>query len=245
MTGSVANADSKMTRSPAVPGAGPRGRASDVGRHGWSPRRSRWRAAPSSDSRCAWRPTSGRGAARRLCWRAQRPRSSSEPGPSRRPRPSIDRLAPHARRRVHAMADGLRQVAALPDPVGEVVEGWVRPNGLRVERVRVPLGVVGVIYENRPNVTSDAAGLCLKAGNATMLRGSSSGARVQSGHRRRCCARPLDKAGLPEDARGARGGHQPRDGGRVHAARRRDRLPDPARGPALIARCASTPRCPT
>jgi glutamate-5-semialdehyde dehydrogenase len=76
--------------------------------------------------------------------------------------------------RVRGMAGGLRKVAAMADPVGEVVEGWVRPNGLRVSRVRVPLGVVGVIYENRPNVTSDAAGLCLKAGNAAFLRGSSS-----------------------------------------------------------------------
>ena len=76
--------------------------------------------------------------------------------------------------RVSAMAAGLRAVAALADPVGEVVDGWVRPNGLRVSRQRVPLGVVGVIYENRPNVTSDAAGLCLKAGNAAFLRGSSS-----------------------------------------------------------------------
>jgi glutamate-5-semialdehyde dehydrogenase len=74
--------------------------------------------------------------------------------------------------RVQAMADGLRVVAGLSDPVGEVVEGYVRPNGLRIERVRVPLGVVGIIYENRPNVTSDAAGLCLKAGNAALLRGS-------------------------------------------------------------------------
>src|SRR5580693_8322951 len=76
--------------------------------------------------------------------------------------------------RVGGMAAGLRKVASLSDPVGEVTEGWVRPNGLRVERVRVPLGVVGVIYENRPNVTSDAAGLCLKAGNAAFLRGSAS-----------------------------------------------------------------------
>ncbi|MDQ3680583.1 MAG: glutamate-5-semialdehyde dehydrogenase [Actinomycetota bacterium] len=75
--------------------------------------------------------------------------------------------------RVEAMADGLRQVAALPDPVGEVVAGWSRPNGLRISQVRVPLGVVGIIYENRPNVTSDAAGLCLKSGNAAFLRGSS------------------------------------------------------------------------
>ncbi len=75
--------------------------------------------------------------------------------------------------RIASMAGGLRQVAALPDPVGTVVDGWVRPNGLRVERVRVPLGVVAVIYESRPNVTSDAAGLCLKSGNAAFLRGSS------------------------------------------------------------------------
>src|SRR3954452_20942503 len=75
--------------------------------------------------------------------------------------------------RAEAMAGGLRQVASLPDPVGEVVDGWVRPNGLRIERVRVPLGVVAIIYENRPNVTSDAAGLCVKAGNAAFLRGSS------------------------------------------------------------------------
>jgi glutamate-5-semialdehyde dehydrogenase len=101
--------------------------------------------------------------------------------------------------RVAGMADGLRSVAALPDPVGEVVGGWVRPNGLRVTRVRVPLGVVGVIYENRPNVTSDAAGLCLKAGNATMLRGSSTALRsnrVVTGALRA----GLVKAGLPEDA---------------------------------------------
>jgi glutamate-5-semialdehyde dehydrogenase len=103
------------------------------------------------------------------------------------------------RDRIDAMADSLRQVAALPDPVGEVVEGWVRPNGLRIERVRVPLGVVGVIYENRPNVTSDAAGLCLKAGNATMLRGSSSAAQSNAaivGALREA----LVKVGLPEDA---------------------------------------------
>jgi len=77
------------------------------------------------------------------------------------------------RGRLAAMAAGLRAVAALADPVGEVIDGWVRPNGLRVQKVRAPLGVVGVIYENRPNVTSDAAGLCLKSSNAALLRGSS------------------------------------------------------------------------
>jgi len=75
--------------------------------------------------------------------------------------------------RVAGMAVGLRDVAALADPVGQVVEGWTRPNGLHIDKVRVPLGVVGIIYENRPNVTSDAAALCVKSGNAAFLRGSS------------------------------------------------------------------------
>jgi glutamate-5-semialdehyde dehydrogenase len=79
--------------------------------------------------------------------------------------------------RVVAMADGLRQLVALPDPVGDVVRGWTLPNGLDVQQVRVPLGVVGIIYEARPNVTVDAAGLCLKSGNAVLLRGSSSARR--------------------------------------------------------------------
>lgn len=86
---------------------------------------------------------------------------------------ALDRLL-LSKERVESMATGLITVADLGDPVGEVVDGWVRPNGLRVERIRVPLGVIGVIYENRPNVTSDAAGLCLKAGNAVLLRGSGS-----------------------------------------------------------------------
>ena len=75
--------------------------------------------------------------------------------------------------RVKEMAEGLRGVAGLRDPVGEVVDGWHLPNGLQIEKVRVPLGVVGIIYEARPNVTVDAAGLCLKSGNAVVLRGSS------------------------------------------------------------------------
>jgi glutamate-5-semialdehyde dehydrogenase len=97
------------------------------------------------------------------------------------------------------MAGGLRQVAGLADPVGEVTDGWVRPNGLRIHRVRVPLGVVAIIYENRPNVTSDAAGLCIKSGNAVILRGSSSALRsniaVASVLRD-----ALAKHALPEDA---------------------------------------------
>ena len=84
----------------------------------------------------------------------------------------VDRLL-LTEKRITEMAEGLRQVAALPDPVGEVIEGWTRPNGLRITKVRVPIGVVGIIYESRPNVTVDAAGLCLKAGNAVVLRGGS------------------------------------------------------------------------
>ena len=100
--------------------------------------------------------------------------------------------------RVAAMANGLRLVAGLPDPVGEVVRGWVRPNGLRIDQLRVPLGVVAIIYENRPNVTSDAFGLCLKAGNAAFLRGSS--AAISSNIAIAAVLREaLLKAGLPED----------------------------------------------
>jgi len=84
----------------------------------------------------------------------------------------IDRLVLNAPR-IEEMAKGLREVAALPDPVGEVVKGWTRPNGLRVEKVRIPLGVIAIIYESRPNVTVDAAALCLKSGNAVVLRGGS------------------------------------------------------------------------
>jgi glutamate-5-semialdehyde dehydrogenase len=101
--------------------------------------------------------------------------------------------------RIATMAAGLRGVAALSDPVGEVLEGWVRPNGLRVSRVRVPLGVIGVIYENRPNVTSDAAGLCLKAGNAAFLRGSAS-ALESNQVIVSVLRRAAEKAGLPADA---------------------------------------------
>jgi glutamate-5-semialdehyde dehydrogenase len=85
----------------------------------------------------------------------------------------IDRLSLNEAR-IAAMAEGLRQVASLPDPVGEVVRGYTLPNGLDVRQLRVPLGVVGIIYEARPNVTADAAGLCIKAGNAVLLRGSGS-----------------------------------------------------------------------
>ncbi len=109
----------------------------------------------------------------------------------------IDRLR-LSETRVGAMAGGLRQVAGLADPVGEVVEGWVRPNGLRIEKVRVPLGVVAIIYENRPNVTSDAAGLCLKSGNAAFLRGSS-GALASNQAVAAALREGFAGAGLPED----------------------------------------------
>ena len=101
--------------------------------------------------------------------------------------------------RIEGMAAGLRNVIGLPDPVGEVLDGWVRPNGLRVRRVRVPLGVVAIIYENRPNVTSDAAGLCLKSGNAAFLRGSS-GAITSNLAIAGVLRDAYQKVGLPADA---------------------------------------------
>ncbi|MGZ4710433.1 MAG: glutamate-5-semialdehyde dehydrogenase, partial [Acidimicrobiales bacterium] len=101
--------------------------------------------------------------------------------------------------KVEGMASGLRQVASLPDPVGEVLDGWTRPNGLRIRRVRVPLGVVAIIYENRPNVTSDAAGLCLKSGNAAFLRGSS-GAISSNLAVSAVLREAVAKTGLPADA---------------------------------------------
>ena len=110
----------------------------------------------------------------------------------------IDRLRLTGRR-VEAMAAGLRQVAALPDPLGEILDGWQRPNGLRIHRVRVPLGVVAIIYENRPNVTSDAAALCLKSGNAAFLRGSSA-AITSNTEIARILRQAFAKTGLPSDA---------------------------------------------
>jgi glutamate-5-semialdehyde dehydrogenase len=101
--------------------------------------------------------------------------------------------------RLEAMAAGLRQVAALPDPVGETVEAWRRPNGIEISRVRVPLGVIGFIYESRPNVTADAAGLCLKAGNAVLLRGGSE-ALESNAAIAQVLAKAVEKAGLPADA---------------------------------------------
>ncbi len=114
------------------------------------------------------------------------------------PAPLVDRLRLD-RSRIAMMADGLRGVAALPDPVGEITDGWVRPNGLKIQRVRVPLGVVAIIYESRPNVTSDAAALCVKSGNVAFLRGSSSA--ISSNMVIAKALRDgMKKAGLPADA---------------------------------------------
>ncbi|HLT75923.1 MAG TPA: glutamate-5-semialdehyde dehydrogenase [Ferrovibrio sp.] len=110
----------------------------------------------------------------------------------------LDRLMLDSRR-IAAMAQGLEEIAALPDPVGGVIAEWTRPNGLKISRVRTPLGVIGVIYESRPNVTADAGALCLKAGNACVLRGGS-----ESHHSSRAIhaalVQGLKEAGLPETA---------------------------------------------
>lgn len=110
----------------------------------------------------------------------------------------VDRLA-LTPERIDAMAEGLRQVAALPDPVGAISDLQYRPSGIQVGRMRVPLGVIGIIYESRPNVTADAAALCLKSGNAVILRGGS-----EAIHSNRaiaaCVQQGLEQAGLPRDA---------------------------------------------
>jgi len=102
-------------------------------------------------------------------------------------------------KRIEAMAEGIDQVATLPDPVGQVLDQWDRPNGMNIEQVRVPIGTIGIIYESRPNVTADAAVLCFKTGNATILRGGS-----EAIHSNRAIAEALQtggaKAGLPDHA---------------------------------------------
>lgn len=101
--------------------------------------------------------------------------------------------------RISAMAEGLRQIVALPDPVGSVSEMNYRPSGIQVGRMRVPLGVIGIVYESRPNVTADAAGLCLKSGNAVILRGGSEAIHSNLAIAQ-CIAQALAETGLPEDA---------------------------------------------
>ncbi len=102
-------------------------------------------------------------------------------------------------RRVRAMVDGVRAIAEQPDPVGQVMAEWTQPSGLHIRRVRTPLGVIGVIYESRPNVTADAGALCLKAGNAVILRGGSESFH-SSGEIHRCLVAGLQQAHLPEAA---------------------------------------------
>lgn len=97
--------------------------------------------------------------------------------------------------RIEAIAAGIEQVADLPDPVGDVMDAWEQPNGIRIQQVRVPIGSIGIIYESRPNVTADAAVLCFKTGNATILRGGS-----EAIHSNRAIAEVLNSAGAPEHA---------------------------------------------
>lgn len=101
--------------------------------------------------------------------------------------------------RVEGMARSIDEIIALPDPVGQVMAEWPRPNGMVIRRVRVPLGVIGIIYESRPNVTADAGALCLKSGNAVILRGGSESFHSSSAIHR-CLQQGLREAGLPEDA---------------------------------------------
>jgi glutamate-5-semialdehyde dehydrogenase len=111
---------------------------------------------------------------------------------------AIDRLALDDDR-VEAMARGLEEIAALPDPIGTIVAEWQRPNGLHIQRVRVPLGVIGIIYESRPNVTADAGALCVKSGNAAILRGGSESHRSATAIHE-CLVTGLTAAGLPATA---------------------------------------------
>ena len=110
----------------------------------------------------------------------------------------IDRLT-LTEARIEQMAQGLREIAAFPDPVGTIVESWRRPNGIEISRVAVPLGVIGFIYESRPNVTADAAGLCVKSGNAVLLRGGSE-AIASNTLLATVLAKALEKTGAPPDA---------------------------------------------
>jgi glutamate-5-semialdehyde dehydrogenase (EC 1.2.1.41) len=110
----------------------------------------------------------------------------------------IDRLKLDEKR-IEAMAKGLREISALPDPVGSIEKMWKRPNGLQIGKMRVPIGVIGIIYESRPNVTADAAGLCFEIGNAVILRGGSdainSNIAISS-----ILAKAAYEAGIPEGA---------------------------------------------
>lgn len=115
-----------------------------------------------------------------------------------RSRALVDRLVLNEKR-IRDMAEGLRQIKALPDPIGETVSGWTRPNGLQLAQRRVPMGVIGIIYESRPNVTADAIGLCIKTSNAVVLRGGS-----EAIHSNQAIARAMAEAayesGIPKGA---------------------------------------------
>ena len=110
----------------------------------------------------------------------------------------LDRLL-LAEKRIEAVAKGIEEITRLEDPIGAVIAEWTRPNGLVIQRVRVPLGVVGIIYESRPNVTADAGALCLKSGNAVILRGGSESSR-SSRAIHACLEQGLEQAGLPGSA---------------------------------------------
>ena len=160
--------------------------------------RARWRSPPPRPRtpRC-WPPRASCAPALRAILEANK-LDLAAAAEADRPASFLDRLMLDPKR-IEGMAKGLEEIAALPDPVGAVLAHWTRPNGLEIERVRVPLGVIGIIYESRPNVTADAGALCLKAGNAAILRGGS-----DSHHSSRaihvCLARGLREAGLPEAA---------------------------------------------
>ena len=202
------------------------------GRRGRARRGARARAratrAPRT-GRCARWPTAIR---RDEATAACRQRAGRRRGA--RPRASdaafVDRLTlnPKAHR---AMADGLREIAALPDPVGEITELRYRPSGIQVGRMRVPLGVVGIIYESRPNVTADAAALCLKSGNATILRGGSEAMRSNQAIAALRARRPARRR--PARARGA---------GRRHDRSRRRRPPDRRRRRTWTSSCRAAAR---
>jgi len=156
--------------------------------------------------------------------------------------PLIDRLKLDESR-IKSMATGLEEIRELPDPIGQVMAGWDRPNGLKIERVRVPLGVIGIIYESRPNVTADAGSLCLKAGNASVLRGGSESFRSSSAIVS-CLRSGLGSAGLPEDSIQL---IPTRDRSAVGAMLRLTDAIDvivPRGGPSLINRVSSESRIP-
>src|SRR6186713_169537 len=111
--------------------------------------------------------------------------------------PLLDRLCLDAKR-VEAIARSIEEIVELPDPVGTIVAEWDRPNGLHIQRVRVPLGVIGIIYESRPNVTADAGSLCLKSGNAVILRGGSE-SRLSNAVIHACLLDGLSAVGLPAE----------------------------------------------